>query len=252
MYKPWFPYVKPTNSKKAILAFHFAGGTAAAYRPLTKSCPDHDIYAVQLPGRERRAKEPFLKSCQEVARAVYGELMSSGIWDSKEWTIVAHSMGTWMAYEFMLLLQDNNKPLPPKVIFSCFPSPVMEPSLRPWKKGSEISLKEFQDELRGWSIDERIFQNPYWPMFSPMLYADCHMYESYLPTTPHTPSKLATKVHLLYAAGDKKITPSMVQDWKDVFDTVTGTEEMEGNHNQLMDTTLSLPWFDRVSSLVKN
>ena len=139
-----FPYLKKQPNHKAILAFHFAGGTAQCYKPfqeLTKAT----VYAVQLPGREKRGKEPFLVSCQKAAAAVYDALVvQTNEWESQDWDIITHSVGSWIGYEFVGLLQKNQKKLPNIMIISCFPSPLIDMEKRPWRKSSEITEEEFQ------------------------------------------------------------------------------------------------------------
>lgn len=47
--------------------------------------------------------------------------------------VVAHSVGTWIAFEMLSQVREQGLPLPAKVFFSCFPSPIIPMNERPWK-----------------------------------------------------------------------------------------------------------------------
>lgn len=58
--------------------------------------------------------------------------------------IVAHSVGTWCAFEFLQLARTYGLSMPQKVFFSAMASPNIAPSVRPWKPQKELSDDQFQ------------------------------------------------------------------------------------------------------------
>ena len=47
--------------------------------------------------------------------------------------VVAHSVGTWIAFEMLALAREAGLPMPLRVFFSCFPAPSLPVPQRPWK-----------------------------------------------------------------------------------------------------------------------
>jgi len=48
------------------------------------------------------------------------------------YSVLAHSVGTWVAFEMLQLARSQGLPMPVKVFFSCFPSPDVPLAQRPW------------------------------------------------------------------------------------------------------------------------
>jgi len=47
--------------------------------------------------------------------------------------VIAHSVGTWIAFEMLARAREEGLPMPMRVFFSCFPAPSMSVHERPWK-----------------------------------------------------------------------------------------------------------------------
>lgn len=47
--------------------------------------------------------------------------------------VVAHSVGTWIAFEMLARARHEGLPMPQRVFFSCFPAPCIPMHERPWK-----------------------------------------------------------------------------------------------------------------------
>ncbi|EFN56085.1 hypothetical protein CHLNCDRAFT_145600 [Chlorella variabilis] len=93
-------------------------GVRRAPSPLLDWCRanDAECLAVQPPGRNMRGKEPPFTSCEALAAALLPVLASRLL--GAPYVVVAHSVGTWNAYEFLRLAQQQGLPMPAKVFLS--------------------------------------------------------------------------------------------------------------------------------------
>ena len=69
----------------------------------------------------------------------------------KRMQLVAHSVGTWISYEFLLLCQKHGVPMPQKAYLSAMAAPNIPFEDRPWRQQRHLSEEEFK--VGGW-MDE--------------------------------------------------------------------------------------------------
>ena len=62
--------------------------------------------------------------------------------------VVAHSVGTWIAYELLRLARSRGLPMPTKVFVSAMASPDIADAARPWRQQSMLSEAQFQVHSR--------------------------------------------------------------------------------------------------------
>lgn len=94
-----------------------------------------EVLAVQYPGREQRRKEPFVKSCQAMAAALFPVIQPKLRKEDVPYVIVAHSCGSWIAYELLKLLRARDMPMPKMFFVSCMASPDIAASAKVSKWG---------------------------------------------------------------------------------------------------------------------
>lgn len=58
--------------------------------------------------------------------------------------VIAHSMGTWAAYEFLLHARANGLPMPVKAFLSAMPAPDIPLEQRPWRQQAGLDAAQFQ------------------------------------------------------------------------------------------------------------
>ncbi len=58
--------------------------------------------------------------------------------------VIAHSVGTWNAFEFLHLARQTGLPMPRRVFLSAMAAPDIPEAQRPWQRQSELSETEFQ------------------------------------------------------------------------------------------------------------
>ena len=62
--------------------------------------------------------------------------------------VVAHSVGTWTAYEFLMLARSKGLAMPKHVFMSAMASPDIPVRERPWRVNANLSEEEFKVSLR--------------------------------------------------------------------------------------------------------
>ncbi len=96
--RTWFvtPDPRPYATVR-VICLPYAGGGAAPFRQWARQFSYRIEFSVlQLPGRENRAGEPFLRDMAEVVRAV-GPCLARA--SDKPFVLFGHSVGALMAYE---------------------------------------------------------------------------------------------------------------------------------------------------------
>ncbi|PFH37330.1 hypothetical protein BESB_037880 [Besnoitia besnoiti] len=229
----WFPRCVPKGFREnpaiRIFCFHGAGmdvtvwtgvGTpkAPTVNPLVTFCEKEDaqLLAAQLPGRSLRSKESVPDTIQDCAAQlleVITPLASSHV----PYVLVGYSMGCWIAYELACALAkkkqaDASVRLPVRMILASMVSPDTIPKDRPWRETRNLSDQEFQEELRGWSCNDVLFQPDLWSAYGQLLRADHRLLDDYVPTTPENP--LGVPCSVFRARDDLKLkSPSYFFNW---------------------------------------
>nr|CEL67734.1 TPA: GK18150, related [Neospora caninum Liverpool] len=232
-FNKWFPRCVPRELKEnptmRIFCFHGAGmdltvwtgvGTpkAPTVNPLVTFCEKEDVQllAVQLPGRSLRSKEPVpttIQNCVAQLLDVIAPLVSSRV----PYVLVGYSMGSWVAYELACAIAkrretDTKFRLPGRMILASMVSPDTPPSERPWRETRHLSDSEFQEELRGWSCNEILFQPDLWAAYGKLLRADHLLLDEYIPTKRDAP--LGVPCSVFRARDDLKLqSPSHFVNW---------------------------------------
>jgi len=192
----WFPQLKETKCDGArlrVLCFPNAGSSENVYTGMDKTAfgggsgrrkntlmkwaseTKVEVHAVQPPGRDMRMKEAPLTSAKDIATATF-EVLKGSFFDETPYAVLGHSMGTWVAHEFLKLV-----PYQPTVfVVSAFPGPNISLDKRPWTPQKDLPTKEaFQDECRKWCINEAIFRDGMWKMYENLLRADFQCFDEY-------------------------------------------------------------------------
>ncbi|MGL6236528.1 MAG: thioesterase II family protein [Segniliparus sp.] len=98
---------KPGSELPLLLVFPHAGSGASAYRSLSQAAKgDFEVVLFQYPGRQDRAQEPALATLPEIAAGAFTAFESSP-WSGRGdgMTLVGHSMGALVAFEFARLAE---------------------------------------------------------------------------------------------------------------------------------------------------
>ncbi|GAB4585552.1 thioesterase II family protein [Nocardia sp. IFM 10818] len=97
----WLRRLSPASSDGAhtLVCFPHAGGSAISYGPLAAAVgPDHEVLAVQYPGRQDRRREPLVGNIADLVDGLLPEL-NEALGDAGEFSLFGHSMGSVVAFE---------------------------------------------------------------------------------------------------------------------------------------------------------
>ncbi|GMH38250.1 hypothetical protein BSKO_06134 [Bryopsis sp. KO-2023] len=165
--------------------------------------------------------------------------------------IVAHSMGTWVAYEFLVLARARGLQMPQKLFISGMPSPDIPSTDRPWRQQNSLNDEEFKDECRCWDINEVVFSKGMWEMYQPMLRSDFTIFDEYM--WNHA-GEAAFDVPLccFWGTRDKRVTQKMVEGWEKFGSEGFECIGVEGNHLWPLDKEAKLVWLSAIVERLEN
>lgn len=106
---PWFhPRPVPPTTRLKLLCIPFAGGGAGIYNSwLGAMPPSVHVLPVQLPGRERRLREPAIPSMKALVDVLLPACLPHL---DGEWAVFGHSMGGGIAWELSVAAASLGKP----------------------------------------------------------------------------------------------------------------------------------------------
>jgi medium-chain acyl-[acyl-carrier-protein] hydrolase len=114
---PWVIYPKPQpQARLRLFCFPYAGGGASIFRSWPEGLPDEiEVCAVQLPGRERRLREP-----PETRLAPLVDALAHALRPTMHlpFALFGHSMGALIAFDLARRLRQQGGPRPLQVFIS--------------------------------------------------------------------------------------------------------------------------------------
>jgi medium-chain acyl-[acyl-carrier-protein] hydrolase len=178
MGSPWLiSYKRNPAASVRLFCFHCAGGSASEFRSWPAHLRDKiELLAVQLPGRERRAKEAFIARVDDLAGAVVQAITP---FLDKPYVVFGHSFGAIGGFEVIRELRRRGLNQP----FLFIPAGRQGPHVRE-KKPPIASLPEdaFIEELRkdyGDHVGPVLESVELREAFIPQIHADFALSETY-------------------------------------------------------------------------
>ncbi|KAL4515951.1 hypothetical protein Ndes2526B_g00665 [Nannochloris sp. 'desiccata'] len=264
-FKKWFPGLPLSRTaipapKLRLLCFANAGNAEDMYTsegtgirksvsPLLEWCRENQVecLAPQYPGRALRLHEPRITTAADMAAALL-PVVASKLYDTP-WVLIAHSVGTWIGFEFLHACKIAGIP-PPKVVFlSAMPSPATPLSDRPWRQQRSLNEEQFKEECRGWDIAEIVFSNAMWPMYHPLLRADFTMFDEY--EYKHEEENASERIincplYTYWGTSDRRVKQHHVKAWGEMCSGSFQCEEVDGNHLWPADKVAKAHWLGRI------
>jgi medium-chain acyl-[acyl-carrier-protein] hydrolase len=162
-----------------LVCFHFAGGAASAFFPLSRSVPPAvEVLAVQLPGRMNRFKEvPYRRMedlTPDLAQALLPHL------SGRRFAFLGYSLGAYVAFELTRHLRRLGKPTPVHLVLCANGAPHARAraSTALTALSDERFIASVKDQYGG--IPKEILAEPeLLRLLLPVLRADMSMYEAY-------------------------------------------------------------------------
>jgi len=103
--------------KIKLFCLPYAGGSAAVFKKWEQYLSlDIKLFAVELSGRAKRAREPLYENVEAAVNDIYS-IIYPEISDGSAYAFYGHSMGAMLAYELVQKIKDNNLPEPVHMFF---------------------------------------------------------------------------------------------------------------------------------------
>ncbi|WP_026673712.1 thioesterase II family protein [Alkalihalobacterium bogoriense] len=167
--------------KTKLFCFPFAGGSSLAYNPWRKEViPSIDLIPVELSGRGVRNQEQLYPSLQTAVDDLFAQISPQIV--HSEYALFGHSMGSWIVYELVKKIQNENIKLPEHVFFSGKEAPHVKKE-RFYTDG--LDDKQLIEHIRpyGGIPDAFLDSEEFMSGYLRILRADLQLIEQYEPTT---------------------------------------------------------------------
>ncbi len=174
----WFHCRRPNpRASLRLLCFPYAGGGVPIFRAWPDLLPPEiEVWAVQLPGRDGRLREPVPDDLETLALAVTNGL---GPLLDMPFACFGHSMGALLAFEFARQIRRRGQPGPTHLFVSARRAPQLprtDTLLHTLPEGPFIEM--LRQRYNG--IPAAVLAEPeLLQLFLPMLRADFKMIETY-------------------------------------------------------------------------
>jgi len=226
--------------KLRILCFHNAGSAESnftgANTPFTrwaKESKSIEICAFDFPGRDKLLKAKKHESTETLCPdllSVFYEKISDGV----PYIVWGHSVGTWVAFEFLILARKVGLSMPIAGFFMAFPAPHMPEANRRWHRNRGLNEKEFKEELLNWDKDhfsgagKIVFDEPAWKdTWMPLMRADFCLYDEYQFKHKGAP-KFSFPIHAWHFDGEYYNSKDQVEMWGDWTSAAFDHQVLEG------------------------
>ena len=175
---PWLiRYCGDETSSIRLFCFHFAGGSALAFRRWAEYLPDDiELIAIQLPGRDGRYAEPVLTDVSQIVDCLIAEMAP---YLNKTYILFGHSLGALICYELIRVIEKLKLTLPKLFIPSSHRAPHLPAKAQTIYNLSDkefiIRLGEFDGTSKTVLENEDIMA-----AFLPRIRADFKILETYV------------------------------------------------------------------------
>ncbi|XP_031151625.1 S-acyl fatty acid synthase thioesterase, medium chain isoform X1 [Sander lucioperca] len=225
-------FKKSPDAVARLICFPWAGGGSIHYarwgNVLSSSI---EVFAVKLPGRESRAKEPFFQNMQQVVDEVISVLLP--LLKEKPFALFGHSFGAFTSFAVADALKRLHNLEPVHIFLSGASAPYSETRIKAPKR-SDLS----DDDFLKWLISiggtpPELLANPeVLKLFLPALKADLHIVENYRCNEPDIPF-LSCAVTCFDGKDD---IPHDLQAWKSVTSGDFTVRMLDGSHFYLKES----------------
>jgi len=231
----WFaPHEKADSADLRLICFPFAGSGSAVYRQWQQAFSENvAVIPVQLPGRERRMREPAFQSMEALVEDLLG---AEDMFFDAPYAIFGHSMGGQIGYELARRLTAEGRP-PEHLFVSARRPPNLPVPHPPLFDLPKPKLLAALTELYG--PFPKVFRDrpAMLDAFIPTMRADLELIDTW---TPRTSPMLPCPLTALAGTDDHIIPPSAVQDWAKVTAGPFQAIEIPGDHFFLRERPLEI------------
>ncbi|XP_058474368.1 S-acyl fatty acid synthase thioesterase, medium chain isoform X2 [Solea solea] len=222
---------KSPDAVARLICFPWAGGGSIHYARWGNVISSSvEVFAVKLPGREARAKEPFFQNMQQIVDEVIGALLP--LLKEKPFALFGHSFGAFTSFAVADALKRLHNLEPVHIFLSGASAPYSETRIKTPKR-SDLT----DDDFLKWLISvggtpPELLANPeVLNLFLPALKADLHIVENYKCDKLENPF-LSCPVTCFDGKDD---IPHDLQAWKDMTSGDFTVRILDGAHFYLKE-----------------
>ena len=206
-----------------VIAFPFAGSNANIFMPWKEHIGEHiELLAYTPPGRAARFQDDLVTRMDNLLEDAWNHLKP---FLDKPFILFGHSLGSLLAYEFMLKVQKETGKKPIQFISSARKAPHL-PSMENW---SDLDDKEFIEQLDGLGgLHPEIAAIPeLLELLLPVLRADIERVEAYKPSSNNAGAISAT---IFGGEHDEKVPLEELELWQDYFERPIEIKMLDAGH----------------------
>mmetsp|Transcript_47222 Transcript_47222/g.148299 ORF Transcript_47222/g.148299 Transcript_47222/m.148299 type:complete len:392 (+) Transcript_47222:111-1286(+) len=263
-YKPMgYPLAKP---KLRVVCFHcelsceviFTGAVGNPFVAWSNETKAVEVCAFDYPGRNRllqAAKHSSIETLVPELMSVFFEKLEDGI----PYIVWGHSVGAWVAFEFLLLARKIGLPMPKASFLMAFPAPHLRVGQRPWRRSRRLNEEQLKEEVLNWDKShflgpgQVVFDGPSWKeVWEPLARAEFQLFDEYKFRHSGAP-KFEFPIHSWHFDGEHYVKPEMVELWKDWTSNTFGFEVLGGMGHLtcFYRPELKRQYFQKVTELIK-
>ncbi len=167
---------REAGAQLRLLCLPYAGGGTLAYRPWAERLPHGvELWAAQLPGREKRLAEPPPDAMSPMVAAIADAVEP---WDATSFAVYGHSMGAQLGFELARELRRRGASGPTRLLVSGCVAPQVP---CPYPPIHALSDGPFIEELKklGGTPDEVLRSAELMAFVLPVIRADITLSENY-------------------------------------------------------------------------
>ncbi|AEU37577.1 thioesterase II family protein [Granulicella mallensis] len=219
-----FPPLACSSQRPLLFCIPYAGGSAGAYRDwLSVAPPWLDTYAIELPGRGRLMKEPFVNSLHALAQMIAEAITP---FTNRPYAIFGHSMGALLAYEVTAELVSASYPGPVQLFVSGARPPFVPQKDPDISAFHDAALLDHLSQLGG-TPEEILRDRSLMQFYLPVLRSDFRLVETY---RPHKPHQFQVPLTVLFGEQDQATPKADMRLWQLVTTGDFTSRSYSGGH----------------------
>lgn len=222
---PWLTCLRSVaRPNLRLICFPHAGGSANSYRGWAEKLPrDVELYAVELPGRQRRFGEPLVSDLETVLDNLERSLEAL---DALPFVFFGHSLGALVCFELARRLRARGRRGPLYLYVSGATAPQLRSSDEPMSDLPDDAFLERLSRLGGLP-SEVLAHRELVELVLPILRADVTMAETW--TSP-AEAPLDTGITVFNGSNDTGVSQADAQAWQQQTSLGLAVHEFEGDH----------------------
>lgn len=226
MTNPWLVCFQPNSQATLrLFCFSYAGSGASIFRSWATEFPSSDVelFAIQLPGRENRFREPL---CTNLAPLIHALTSALVPYLDRPFAFFGHSLGALISFEVARQLRQLHHLSPFHLMVSSRHAPQLPALTQPIH---QLPDAEFLRELRRYNgTPENVLQNhELMQLFLPILRADFTLNEAYLYTHE---APLDCSISAFGGLQDELVSHASLDAWREQTVSQFDLFRFAGNH----------------------